>query len=420
VKLSKQAEINLKILFVLENQKCGGLDSFLVTLINNWAFPDDELALICNQSHPGLEVIKKRLKRTCQVEEHGILLFWECSKKLIYFPRIIRSILLYLVRYLLLPYQAIKLVKIFKEKQPDFLFTVNGGYPSGGFGRTANIAWNTFYKKGQSLHSFHNLTSKPRWFESWVENCFDKMLLRSTDHIIGVSASCIASMQLRKSFQNTSKISFIYNGIEETKNINCKNIFEFKNQKSSSNWHICLMLGTYEKRKGHEFLCQVFQKVLEKNSDALLIICGDGTKEEIAVVENLIQYYEINENVHLLPFQEDTSSLFQQAEILLIGSQEFESFGLTSVEAMMNKLPVVATTVGGIPEVVKNGEGGYCFDKDNIQDYSQCVIDLLANPELRNELGEKGYLRYKKHFSSHRMALEYGQLVHKSELQSRL
>ena len=126
------------------------------------------------------------------------------------------------------------------------------------------------------------------------------------------------------------------------------------------------MLGTFEPRKGHKFVLNAFRKVVDRIPDTHLICAGYGSKKEIGYVNELVNKYGLNDNVHILEFREDKENLLSQTDILIIGSQAYESFGYTAIEAMASKVPVVATNIGGLPEVVKDGEGGYCLKYDDI------------------------------------------------------
>lgn len=409
----------MKILFVTENNRSGGLDSFMITLMNHWPYPEDEFMMICNKSHPGLKMFQERLKRNCTIIGLRIPLNWELLPKKTKQPffMMLRKVLKKGLRYGLIPRQLRILTKNFRKHQPDYLISVNGGYPAGEFCRLANIAWHYFYKKGSNIHNFHNMAVKSRWFERPIENFLDVLLKRSVDKFITVSNNCAESMQVRPNINGSEKVGYILNGIETlTGSIDVDGqiptlLKELNLPEISS---ICLMLATYEPRKGHEFLCKIFQKVIQKSPNAHLVICGYGLPEEIQVVKDLIQNYDLKNHIHLLGFRTDVPALINQSDLMLVASQESESFGLTSVEAMAQKKPVIATRIGGIPEVVVDGEGGFCFEPDDVLGYANCILELLADNDKRKELGKKGYLRYQTCFTGERMAKEYGLLTRKA------
>ena len=105
------------------------------------------------------------------------------------------------------------------------------------------------------------------------------------------------------------------------------------------------------------------------------------------------------------------ATLIEAVDVLLVSSQAFESFGLAIVEAMARSTPVVATNVGGIPEVIGQDEGGYYVDADDVEGFAQRILSLLADDGLRGQIGNAGYKRYRNLFTVERMAREYAAIV---------
>ena len=106
------------------------------------------------------------------------------------------------------------------------------------------------------------------------------------------------------------------------------------------------------------------------------------------------------------------SNLISQADVLLVASQEMESFGLTVAEAMMRGVPVVSTATGGLVEVVGvDGESGFSVEPNDTERFSHCIIELISNTLLREEMSKKGKLRVVEMFAVERMASEYAKLV---------
>ena len=110
-------------------------------------------------------------------------------------------------------------------------------------------------------------------------------------------------------------------------------------------------------------------------------------------------------------FRSDIPVLIEATDVLLVASQDFESFGLTIVEAMAGSTPVVATDVGGIPEVIGENEGGYYLPSDDVKGFAERIVAFLENQELREKVGKTGYERYQKMFTAERMAKKYSALL---------
>ncbi|MBF0351742.1 MAG: glycosyltransferase family 4 protein [SAR324 cluster bacterium] len=318
------------------------------------------------------------------------------------------------LKYSFFEYYIVSLKKLFLTENADGLIVINGGYPSSDSCRAASIAWGISGKK-YSIHNFHNMATPSSWWNTALENEIDRLVLNYSAAIISVSRVCAESIQIRPAIKDNPKVTYIYNGIESP--TSTANSLSLRHElKLSENELICLMLSTYEPRKGHDFLLQAFQQVIQQVPSARLVICGDGFPAEISRVKSLVTQYCLNQSVFLMGFRKEIHPLLKDADILTVPSQSFESFGLTSVEAMSCKVPVVATNIGGIPEVVANDDGGYCVQHNDVNGFAQAMIRLLKNPDLRREQGQKGFERYQKLFTAERMASEYAALLRNSAM----
>ena len=104
--------------------------------------------------------------------------------------------------------------------------------------------------------------------------------------------------------------------------------------------------------------------------------------------------------------------MIKGADILLIPSQGFESFGLTAVEGMLNNIPVISTNTGGLPETLGiNGVTGLYSPADNYELFAKNIIYLLNNKGVREQVGVNGKLRAKSLFSPSVMAKKYKDLI---------
>jgi len=400
----------LKIVLFTENYHRGGVDTFIATLLNHWPDPGTEFTLICNHDHPGLKDIENRLKRPCRFITHNIATYSglaiKTRGKLI--PDLFRKLFTPVIKYLYIVLGIFRLRSILCNEQYDRLLIINGGYPGGDTCRAAGITWGLFSNRPLSVHNFHGLSVPPRKL-LWLQEYFTDMLLsRLTQSFVTVSAAAVSSLALRSAIP-ASKVHYIHNGIEQPNLLKqqCDIRTEIGIQNTTP---ICLMLGAYESYKGHEFLLSAFRLIVDTIPSAHLVICGHGTPQDIKAVQNKVNQLTLQNNVALLNFRTDAMTILSQSDILLVTSQQFESFGLTCVEAMALRIPVVTTRVGGLPEVVADNEGGYCIGKDDIKQYSEIVIKLLNSSELRQIQGELGYRRYLKLFTANRMADNYAML----------
>lgn len=413
----------MRIILFIENIQHGGLDTFCSTLLNAWPNSDDTFVVVCNASHPGREVLCSEVKRPYDFVAHEIPLSWMLSRQMFgWLPLSLRKISQPFFRILLFPMQYLALRRLFQHLDGDALLVVNGGFPGGESCRIANIAWADIAdpeRARRNIHNFHNFAVMPRIGFGWYENRIDRLLSRAAEKLISVSQCCAESLHIRPSFRESKAIGYIYNGIEVSGVIDKVALPDLRRELNIGDAPLCLILANYEPRKGHRFLFEAFALVADALPAAHLVACGGGSQEEREAVEAARCELAPAANIHLLGFVPGGPQLIDQVDVVAISSQSFESFGLTAVEAMVRGVPVVATRVGGLPEVVGDtGEGGYVVDPNDVIGFAEHLVRLLKEPRLRSELGALGRQRAETFFSARRMAEEYRKhLVAGSEYQ---
>ncbi len=116
---------------------------------------------------------------------------------------------------------------------------------------------------------------------------------------------------------------------------------------------------------------------IRKRMNAALWLIGDGA--EMGPVREIFQRHAANDHVTYWGLQHDISRLLAQTDLLLLTSQT-ESFCLAALEAMACGVPVLAPRVGGLPEVVVDGETGILFDVDDHAYAVDAAVELLSDP----------------------------------------
>ena len=385
----------------------GGLDTFLINLINAWPDSNDEITIVCNGTHPGLNSIEKNATRQLNIERYFRLFTSNLAQGQntwgqYFVVRAFFVMLLKIIQYpIILPWYIGTLINYFRKSKFDRLMVVNGGYPASLLCRSAIIAWWLAGKRPLGMLNFHNSTTKEPWYTLVFENFIDRLVIRSVSHMVSVSKNCLDSLNSRDEFIGCAKLSFIYNGINDPL-INIKStVIENKSTQ------YCLMLATYEARKGHSFLLQAFKLVIKDFPDVQLHIYGHGKPHEIQRVSNEVKKLDLERNVKLHGFVSHTSELIAGASILLVPSQAYESFGLTIIEAMALSTPVIATDVGGIPEVLAGSNAGYVCSKEDPFEFAAAMKRVIGNTSLAHNLGQNGRKFYEEKFRASAMANQY-------------
>lgn len=399
----------MKILFFSENTHRGGVDTFLGDLILAWPNPEDELIVLGNRSHPGLVFLRERLGGKATVASHGIPLYVDfvlatASRASTIFFRKICSPLLR-PAYFLIGYFRFRM--LFARGGADRLVVVAGGYPGGDSCLCAVFAWpSKMADRTPAFFNLHNLVVQHRNF---LAEIVDRAIAKRLSWMIAVSLACENSVRVRPALYAGLRLTHILNGIAAP---NAAKAHGVKSELGLSEEDpLCLMLATYEPRKGHDFLLSAFRIVADTLPTARLLVCGFGRVEEIERVRRRVNAEGLAGNVILCAFRADKDRLLAAADVVVIASQSQESFGLVGAEAMAMGKPVVATRIAGISEVVQDGEGGFCVEPNDVAGFAEKLLLLLRNPTLRVAQGERGRQRYQKHFTAERMAREYADLI---------
>jgi L-malate glycosyltransferase len=132
---------------------------------------------------------------------------------------------------------------------------------------------------------------------------------------------------------------------------------------------------------------EILAKVLQQDEKVRLIMVGDGPERSAAKFR--ARQLNIEENVIFVGKRPNISDYLEIADVFLLPS-ETESFGLAALEAQSCEVAVVATRVGGIPEVVNDGESGFLSNIGDVEKMSDDVVKLLKNNDLRMSFGKRG------------------------------
>lgn len=185
-----------------------------------------------------------------------------------------------------------------------------------------------------------------------------------------------------------SDITTIYNGIGN----------QWSSVKKTINMNTGLKLISVCRlapQKGVFSLLNIAQKAEYIN----LKIIGDGTLYE--EMKQTIDKQNLK-NVNLLGFQKDVKSFLHEADAFILTS-EWESMGIAIAEAMACALPVIASNVGGIPELIIDGKGGFLCESNDIDGFVEKIKYLKDNPHLREEFSAFNRKRFKDNFTLEQM-----------------
>jgi L-malate glycosyltransferase len=229
------------------------------------------------------------------------------------------------------------------------------------------------------------------------------LLLHQASLVGGVSRQII--QPLLDDGMAPSRVRAIYNGIDFPR-LRPKSAAGLRRQLGiPQDATIISAVGQLVEMKGQDLLIRALGR-LDRGRDIRLLIAGDGP--ERIKLQRLAQALGVQEWVRFLGHCHDVGAAYAASDIFAHSSRA-EGFGLVLAEAGYFGLPVVATTVGGIPEVVEDGVTGLLVPPDDPPALAAALSRLIDDREYRQRLGRAGKLRVEEMFGVERMVADFQQ-----------
>ena len=156
------------------------------------------------------------------------------------------------------------------------------------------------------------------------------------------------------------------------------------------------IVARLEAEKGHRFLIDAWPSVVADVPGARLLVVGEGSEAD-ALREQAISL-GVADSVVFTGRREDISALTAELSVAVLPSLR-EAQGISILEAMARRVPVVATAVGGIPEVITSGVDGLLVEPSDPRGLAEAITRLLLDADLRRRIGEAGYRTVAERFS---------------------
>jgi glycosyltransferase involved in cell wall biosynthesis len=152
--------------------------------------------------------------------------------------------------------------------------------------------------------------------------------------------------------------------------------------------------------KGHVFLIKAFKEVLSKYPSARLVIVGEGPEEK--KLRDLVIELALSKSVDFFKIINRTADLLPIFDVFVMPSLQ-EGLGLSVLEAQAAGLPVVASRVGGLPDVIEHGQTGLLVEPQNVHGLTAAICELLDHPAKAWDMGRRARLFVESKFSAHQM-----------------
>lgn len=231
----------------------------------------------------------------------------------------------------------------------------------------------------------------------------DRVSMRFATHIVAVSKA--VENFISQWPEMRSNITTIYNGIDSQKyneNIDARN---YKTELGLQGQVPTVgVTARIVRDKGLEFLLEAASYILQGGRQVQFLVVGDGPLR--GKLESHAKKLRIEHNVFFTGFREDIPQILAILDIFVLPSL-CEALPTSIIEAMFSGKPIIATNVGGIPEVVVDGETGILIPPKDSKILAEAITELLDSPEKRKRMGEMGRQRAFNHFSVEKMVENY-------------
>lgn len=147
-------------------------------------------------------------------------------------------------------------------------------------------------------------------------------------------------------------------------------------------------VGVLRTEKGHAELIEAMAPIIGRHPDTHLVIVGGGQPAQ-EFLQGLVEQKGLGDNVHLLGTRNDVPALLPDFDVFALATH-IEASGTAFVEAGAVGVPVVGTRVGGVPEMMREGETGLLVPLFDIPALTQAIEQLLNAPDLRHRMGRAG------------------------------
>lgn len=282
-----------------------------------------------------------------------------------------------------------KVQKIIEEYQPDI---IHGAVFEG----VTMAAINGWLKKVPVI--IIEETSDPI-NRSWRGNLLMKLFSKLATKVVGVSEAVTEQYLKQKLHLSNRNVVLINNGVKLPREVSAEEIYD-----ANEKWGIRkndFVIGSVgrmlsDANKRFSDLIKAFAKFAEEKENVKLLLIGDGPERKF--YEALAKDLCVSQKVIFTGYQPDVYLFYNLMNVFSLVSRN-ESFGLVLAEAMLCKLPIIATKVGGMKYIVDDGITGFLVGPMDVASITDKMELLFQTPVLLKEMGNSGFIKAKREYT---------------------
>lgn len=368
-------ESRKKILYVITKSVLGGAQRYIFDLATNLPKSQFDVAVACGGSGPLVAKLQSADIRVIAIPhlERDISAWKEIAS-------------------------FFSLFKILARERPDIVHLNSS--KAGGLGavaaRLASLITGHKLLVVFTVHGWAFNEDRPRWqkkiihFASWLASLFQ-------DKLVVINA---ADYKAAQKFVPISKIELVYHGVKSgvVRPREEARAFFAEKLKADDNRGVIILGATAEltRNKGLDYLIEAMRQVKNKNPNAKAVIMGDGERRQ--ELQSKIKNSNLDDTVHLAGFVPEADNILGGLDVFVMPSLK-EGLPYALMEAMAAGLPVIASAVGGIPDLVKNRKNGILVPPKNSRALAEAILLAASRPELRQTLGKEAQRTIKNQFA---------------------
>ncbi|MBM3292137.1 glycosyltransferase family 4 protein [Candidatus Bathyarchaeota archaeon] len=291
------------------------------------------------------------------------------------------------IKHVIMPPQADELEKILRNEKVDI---VHGHHA---FTPTALMSIDIAKKQGiptvLTNHSISVANSYDMVWDLMSQVLFPvKGYVKQADRVIAVSH---AAAEFIERFMDDKKAIVIPNGVDIERFSKPLSPDSQVLKKIPTDCPKILAVGRLSFRKGFHLLIEAMPRILKDSPKTQLIVAGKGYM--MRYLKTFTEGLGLKNNIKFLGYVPDDSLpwLYNNCDIFTLPSLSAESFGITVIEAMAASKPVVASRMGGVPEIIDDNINGMLFQPWDSYELSEKIVKLLANMDYARALGKQAF-----------------------------
>jgi glycosyltransferase involved in cell wall biosynthesis len=353
----------MRILHVIDSLEFGGAEKVLVALANGFASRHEVTVCCISRIGELASELDARIPVICMHRGNGndYLLPWRLARKL-------------------------------RDGRYDVVHAHNWGV----FLESGIAAW--LARVPVAIHTVHGpyLPRGPGWrqrVKKVLRHAAERRVARSFGRIVAVSDAIRAYIPETTGIE-PARLDTVHNGI-------AGGLVQRSVQARPLTF---ITVGRLDAIKNHAMMFRAFAQLARRWPECRLVVAGDGPQRQ--ALESLIDELHLRPQVSMLGFRTDVADLLREADIFLMSSR-YEGISIALLEAMRAGLPAVATRVGGMPEMVIDGQTGLLVPSEDTEAFAQAMARLAEAEEMRLRFGIAAQALQQREFSLETMLARY-------------